>query len=289
MNVYCDLKTFKSYFQLTDTTYDTDLLDKLTDGSRDFDRDTARHFYSWEGTRYFPTGRFLATQRLAIDDLQSYSLVAVDVDGSGTYVTLDLTATPPDAFLLDDEFSINKLPFIYLEANPNGSRPDWGVDIRKGIKITGVFGYGNDYPRASYELLGDSVQDNPMTAVQLTLTVAAADKVSPGQTFRIESEQVFVSAFDTGTKIATVERGVNGTTAASHLQNTALYVYRYPQAVTHAVMIYAAREWRRRQSAYANRIENIMLGTVEVFKDSDPSYMNAVKRYRRYRLFGSRH
>jgi hypothetical protein len=106
-------------------------------------------------------------------------------------------------------------------------------------------------------------------------------------TFRVESEQMFVSAFVTGTKTATVTRGVNGTTAAVHALGTKIYVYRYPQAITHACMVYAAREWRRRQSAYANRIENVMLGTIEVFKDSDPSYTNEVKRYKRYRMFRS--
>ena len=42
MNSYADLKSFKSYFQLTETTYDADLLDKLIDGSRDVDKDTGR-------------------------------------------------------------------------------------------------------------------------------------------------------------------------------------------------------------------------------------------------------
>lgn len=287
MNSYCDLKTFKSYFQLTDTAYDVDLLDKLIDGSRDVEKDTARHYYSWEGTRYFATGKNMAIRRIPIDDLQSQSLVAVDIDGSGTFITLDLAKTPPDAFLLDDELSPNKLPLIYLEANSNGAYPTWGENIRKGIKITGVFGYGNDYPRAPYELVGDVVKDNPMTAVQLTLLVNLATQLSPGQTLRIDSEQMFVSAFDTGTKIATVTRGVNGTTAAAHTQNTVIYVYRYPQAITHAVMVYAAREWRRRQSAYANRVENVMLGTVEVYKDNDPSYINSIKRYKRPRMWRS--
>ena len=284
MNAYCDLKTFKSYFQLTETTYDVDLLQKLEDGSRDVEKDMARLFYSYVGTRYFGTGRFQAKRRITIDDLQSASEVAIDIDGSGNFITLDLAKTIPDAFLLDQQQQMNRTPYIYLEANPNGAYAEWGEAIRRGVKITGVWGYGNDWPAQATESLGDVVKDNPMTAVQLTMLVNAADKVSPGQTLLADTEQLYVSAFDTGTKIATVLRGVNGTTAAAHLQNTVLYVYRYPGPITHAVQIYAAREWRRRQSAYSNRIENPILGTVEVFKDKDPSYMSVVKAYRRPRF-----
>lgn len=288
MNSYCDLKAFKSYFQLVDTTYDADLLDKLIDGSRDVDIDMARHFYSWEGTRYFPTYKLQAIKRVGIDDLQSQSLVAIDVDGSGTFITLDLAKTIPDAFLLDDELTPNKLPYIYLEANDFGAYPVWGENIRKGIKITGVFGYGNDYPKPPYQALGETVQDNPMTDSQLFVTVAGVALCSPGQTYRIDSEQMFCTAFDTATKKATVIRAVNGTTAAAHLQNAVIYIYKYPQPIVHAVQVYAAREWRRRQSAYSNRIENVLLGTVEVFKDTDPSYASVVRKYKRYRMFGSR-
>lgn len=284
MNSYCDLKTFKSYFQITDTTYDVDLLQKLVDGSRDVEKDMARFFYSYLGTRYFATGRFQAKKRITIDDLQSYTEVAIDIDGSGNFITLDLAKTIPDAFLLDQQQETNKTPYIYLEANPNGAYPVWGEAVRRGVKITGVWGYGNDWPAPAYDSLGDTVQDNPMTAGQLTMLVSSASLVSPGQTLRADLEQMYVSAFDTGTKIATVKRAMNGTTAAAHLQNTVLYIYRYPEPITHAVQIYAAREWRRRQSAYSNRIENPILGTVEVFKDKDPSYMSVVKAYRRPRF-----
>ena len=283
MNSYVDLKTFKSYFQLDafNDTYDEALLEKIIDGSRDFDRDTARFFYSWEGTRYFPVGNYWGAARAFIEDLQSFTYVGVDIDGSGNYVSLDLTSSQPDAFLLDWEQKTNKLPYCYLEANRYGSRPSWGPNMRRGIKITGVFGYGDDYPSPAYTGLGNTVQDNPMTNSQTTVTLDNNNYASPGQNWRIDSEQVFVSAFNTGTKVATIIRGINGTVAASHLQGTTIYIYRFPKAVAHAVEIYAAREWRRRQSAYANRIENIMLGTIEVFKDTDPSWLSAVRKYRR--------
>lgn len=293
MNAYCDLKQFKSYFQIVDTTYDVDLLDKLIDGSRDVERDCARQFYSWEGTRYFATGRIPETlqsaRRFPIDDLQSASLVQVDLTGQGVYTTMDMSSVNPDVFLLDDELTPNKLPYIYVEANVNGNHADWGEHIRRAIKITGIFGYGNDYPRPPYEALGDTVADPAgMTSVQATMQVTLTTVVAPGQTLRLDSEQVFVTAFDTGTKIATLKRAMNGTTAATHSLGTVIYVYRYPQSITHAVMVYAAREWRRRQSAYANRIENVVLGTLEVFKDEDPSYRSSIQKYRRYRMFGSR-
>jgi hypothetical protein len=288
MNCYADITEFKSFFELkSGSSYEADYLRMVTEASRDVDRDTARHFYSWEGTRYFATGKNMSTLHLPIDDLQSYSAIAVDLDGSGTYVTLDLTKTPPDAMLLDDELTVNKLPYICLEANPSGSYPVWGESIRKAVRITGVFGYGNDYPGSPYENSGDKVDDNPMTISQTTLKLTSASLIAIGMTLRVESEQMFVSAFDTGTKTATVSRGVNGTTAASHVKDTAIYVYRFPEAISHATLIQAAREWRRRQSAYANRIENVILGTVEVFKDLDPSYHREISRYRRYRMWRS--
>jgi len=79
----------------------------------------------------------------------------------------------------------------------------------------------------SYSWLNDTYTDRTDTitdaftdTLSTTTAVATAANWQPGDIFLIESEQVWISAIS-GTTI-TVTRGFNGTTAASHVDNTAI-------------------------------------------------------------------
>ena len=74
--------------------------------------------------------------------------------------------------------------------------------------------------------------------------------MSPGDTLLIESEQLYVTAVS-GNNL-TAERGVNGTTAATHADDTAISRFVYPKQLVEAVVMQASRLWTRRASGFAD-------------------------------------
>lgn len=106
------------------------------------------------------------------------------------------------------------------------------------LELVGYRGYSYEV-----ETTGLTVQDNPMTNSTTTLTVTDAPDVGVGETLKIEDEQVRVTDQPT-TTVLTVERAVNGTTAAQHAQGTVIYRRRYPRAIEEATALRAIDLYR---------------------------------------------
>jgi len=94
---------------------------------------------------------------------------------------------------------------------------------------------------------GDTVQDSPLAATATTVTVNDVDGVdvfgrlprfAVGDHVQIGGEIMRVQAVDTATNILTVERGVKGTSAAAHAQNTSIRV-----AAIRTAAGYGLTEW----------------------------------------------
>jgi len=291
-NLYATLTDIKSAGLLnitaTTTTYDADLLDCLEEGSRQIDKDADRFFYIYEGTFYQDGG----ATRLILDwDVQTISTLKCDTDGDGVYestYTVDLNVTTsPDAFV----YPFNITPKTRLEANPWGSYGHFAPGIRKSVQITGVFGYGNDWPMpyiySSSTTVSASTAGTAFTSTSVLMTISTTGTFSSifsaGQTIKIAngttSEQMFVSEISTTS--LSVMRSVNGTVAGPATTGDVVYIYQYPKTIAKAVLIYAMRIWKRRESAFQNQVGNPELGTVTVWKGDDPDYQKAVKKYQK--------
>lgn len=94
------------------------------------------------------------------------------------------------------------------------------------LKLVGINSFVGENPK--YEWVEDvllstssTITDNPLTSGATTTTVAAGDgpNFQKGSLIQIDSEIMWVSA-DPATDTLTIVRGVAGTTAASHTQNT---------------------------------------------------------------------
>lgn len=121
------------------------------------------------------------------------------------------------------------------------------------IYVTGTWGWHPDYANAFDSV--DTVQNNPLTAAATSITVADADgtdlwgftpRFSPGNLIKIEDELIDVIAVNTSTDVLTVRRGRNGTTAAAHVQTTAISTYQVDEriqriATRQATLLYARR------------------------------------------------
>jgi hypothetical protein len=119
----------------------------------------------------------------------------------------------------------------------NGAAFNYDTTPVNAIDVTGIWGWHDDWAQA-WIASCDTVQNNPLSSSATTLTVAdsaGADangqtpRFQVGQLLRIEAEYVRVTAVNTATHVLTIQRGANGTTAASHTQNTAIAVYCPPR------------------------------------------------------------
>ena len=221
---------------ITGTANDDRLLALAEAASDVIDRWCNRHFYALKATLRFD-GNGEAT--LGVPDLVSvvgggvrtydgYGAGATVWD-AGDYELLPFDANPTSAG------SASSRPYTRLLATGAGDRACFPLG-RGNVEVSGVWGWGQRLRRATET--ANAVSDGAATAVTLN---AHAD-VSPGHTLLIGEEQVYVRARVRNT--LTVERGVNGTTAAAIAAKSAIDIYEYPPAVSEAALQLAIRMWQ---------------------------------------------
>jgi hypothetical protein len=145
----------------------------------------------------------------------------------------------------------------------------WGV---QNAAITGVWGYNADYANAW--LAVDTLAAAIITTTATTLTVANVDgdnpygespRISAGNVIQIDSEWMDVIATDIITNTVTVIRGVNGSTAATHLISAPVAVYQVDEAIRRAVVRQVAFQYARQGAFDTVRISDF--STVTFPKD----------------------
>lgn len=119
--------------------------------------------------------------------------------------------------------------------------------------ISGVWGYHRRYAQAWAAV--DTLTAAIVSTTATTLTVADVDgvdeagltpRISAGNLLRIDDELVEVTETNTSANVITARRGVNGTTAATHLNAAAVSVFRPEETIRRTVarqagMLYARR------------------------------------------------
>jgi len=249
----------KGYLDLeSNTDYDTTLLRMLESASEDIDHMCYRHFDCIEGTIYCDgSGRTL----IPAEDILSITSMKLDMDGSRQWAT-DCPTT--DYFLYP--INGNSLyPKTYLRMALNSTCGTFAPGILSGVKITGVFGHGDGNSATPYKDSGISI--TVATTTGTTLTLSAEGTLQPGHTIRVESEQIYIQAVSSnGTKTATVDRAVNGTTGAVHSTAKA-YIYQYPGPITESVLLLATNWWKQRENPTVFRSGNSITGEYEITTD----------------------
>jgi len=244
MNLYSDLTTLKADLSITATTDDARLLSCLGVASRFIDSFTNRTFYVESGTKGIKYFDGEGEDYLLIPDLLTITSVGEDSDGDNDYTDY--------AWVVDNDYFLyppNKYPKTCLEVNWNG---DYAVFTRgtHNYKIVGTWGYGNGISTTPY--LTTAITVTVATAAGTTLTLSAEGTIKAGHTILVNTEQMYISAVTSnGTKGATAERGVNGTTAA--IQDAkAASIYEYPSDVSQGCLIVAERLFETRGKVFAS-------------------------------------
>lgn len=267
---YLSLDALKRSVNLTSTDADVELRQVLEGATRTINDETHRTFQPYTATLYFDA---IHSDYLTFPvDLLAITSLKTDDDGEGVYentwtVNTDYILSPVNA-------AASKEPFWKIERaryNPTYSFPQ---SIQRGIQIVGLWGYWLDL-----------VTLTPTTseAIDLTETVIDVSASSPIEvldTILIDSEQMYVTARDlvSATKTITVERAVNGTTAATHSTSAAIQRYRYPDRIVTTCRQLAARDFRltdaplgidgiqSNQTAYVDRIYPQIRETYEHYR-----------------------
>jgi len=105
------------------------------------------------------------------------------------------------------------------------------------LSILGEWGYTADTLSVT---TADAIGSTTATSVSVT----SATDLGPAQTVLIDSEQLYITAISGNT--LTVQRGVNGTTAATHSGGAGLTRYDYPELIVQACLDIAKLTFRNR-------------------------------------------
>ena len=144
-----------------------------------------------------------------------------------------------DFFLMPYNFS----PKTILKLNEDTTK---GLDAgQQTLSILGSWGYTADTVSVT---TSDAISSTTATSASVT----SASNLGPAQTILVDSEQLYITSISGNT--LTVERGVNGTTAATHSGGASLYRYDYPELVVQACLDLSKIVFRDRDMGAATSI-----------------------------------
>jgi hypothetical protein len=156
---------------------------------------------------------------VAVPDLLSATELATDT-GSGAYTTL-WAAT--DYYLDPRDNPVEGKPYSRVVRATGGRYTFPAYIYGGGVRLTGSWGYSDATEPTGASLSAGVIPTAPI------VPVTDATLVSPGDTLLLEAEQVYVLSISANN--LTCQRGVNGTTAATHAGATPVSRYVYPAAV----------------------------------------------------------
>lgn len=260
-NLYTDLTAFKRRFA-GDSTLDSvdaaELEAVIEASSRRVDAACRRRFYVKTGTRVRHGN---GENAIPIPDLVAETSIKLDEDGDRAF---ELTLTQGTDYYLERHGyeDPDAIPFTLLRLDEvNGSRSTFLNRLRL-VEIIGRWGFTEE--RETLVSLAAEALDETETAFDID----DGTEVAVGQTIQVDTEDMYISAISTNT--LTVTRGVNNTTAATHLDDAPIKRFIWVPEVREATLILAGRLWKRRETGYANVIANPVVGQFETFKRTDP-------------------
>ena len=275
-------RTLAEGIQPTTDDYDDLLMDLCNDISRFIDEYCRRSFYPLLATRYYDGED--SRDDLWIDPAISITTVSMSSDDGSTYTAMastDWIATQATDYNHPGSYNL-------LRIDENGDYSYW-YRGQRSIKVLGVFGYHGDRD-AAWEDSSDEVENDPLASDGTSLTVNDIDgadlfgkkpRFQRGQLLRIESEYVEVSAVNKGAETATIIRGRNGTTAASHIQNKQIDIYRPPAAVRRAAAIQASIQMQRGFQGFGDSRAQPEIGQLFFIKKLDPQAELMLRSFRK--------
>lgn len=203
----------------TETDSDKDLLRRVQEASHLIESLTQRRYCPQLLTRSVPLEP--SVPRLLILPADLLELHAVS-DAGGSHDIENIQLLPDD----------RDAPASILRLAPSAAfRLDHSA--APAVTVVGIWGWHDRWTQA-WRDSGDTIRDNALSASAATISVADTageenDGFTPrfqvGHLLRIEAEYLRVTAIDRQNHRLTVQRGVQGTAAASHRQESKIETY----------------------------------------------------------------
>ncbi len=270
MHSYVGRNDLKQSLGSTLANEDIALRRALEGVSEQIDRWLDRTFQPYQASRVYTAADAWS---LTVDDLLSVSAVRFDQDGDRTY---EVALTTSDWELGPVNAPVRREPYQFVDMQPNGS---YRFDrTRRGVQIAGTWGYWQELGNVGARL------STTLDATSTSFALASSTTLQPQQTVLLGSEQIYIGELSTA-GVASVERGVNGTSATSHTTADAISVYRYPPPITEACRLQTLRLHKRKDAPLG-----IVSGGLDMREDVvevmrfDPDVEQLLKTYRRYRF-----
>ena len=259
MNVYATIDELKRYIGLdilTDTKQDDLLLRFTIQASRMFDTFTTngimpkRRFYPTLATKDFDHPSEDPAVLQLYDDL-------LEVTTLTTKNGLTIISSS-DYNLKTANGTYNQTPYREIKLRIDGTTTAFEFDGTPDAanQVLGFWGYHDSWADA-WEDSSDTVQDNPISSSATTLTVTDVDgddingipnRFKRQQTIQIEDEILWITDTNVTDDTLTVRRGMNGTTAAAHVQTTTINVFKPMDDIVEAMQALGAYLHRRKDS-----------------------------------------
>ena len=137
-------------------------------------------------------------------------------------------------------------PYTGMKWKDSGDTDPWGETGQKVLAIAGEWGWYDD--TFSTTTLDGAITD----AAATSFDVASAALISAGHTLLVGTERIYVESVSSNT--LTVERGVAGSTAATHLTGATVSRYSYPAAVKQACLDLTRLGWVDRTGGLVDEV-----------------------------------
>lgn len=225
MNWYATYKDIEAQAALPAGSASATVMESFLEAaSRVIDEYCRRFFYIETATKYFDG---VNDTRLKLPDFLSLTAFTADTERDLTWDGETWTANTD--YYVSGMSNIHDYPKRFVCLAPSSTKAF--VEGDNYYKVVGQWGYGNG-TSSPWKTITPTGTVADATGTTLTISGAVADgSLYTGHTLLVESEQMFVTSYTgTGTSV-TVERGVNGTTAAAH-SSKAIARALYPTKVT---------------------------------------------------------
>ena len=275
-NGYCTLAELKAYLKPTgqaltvDSGEDAMIEGLIETASRRVEILTGHLFYPRIETYYYdvPLSRIL----LFGDDLLEI-ITLTNGDGntiaSTEYKFIPANIYPKSALILTDISS------TFWQTGTNSSS-------QQVISLQAYWGYREKYSMRGWKSAG-TLGAAMTTTTGLTYTMTAGHTLEPGggQIVKIDNE-LMQSASSAATSLVVVARGDNGSTAATHTNGTAVYVWQHQADINELAIEVTNMMYKSRHGQNAESVSTITAGGVVVTPRSLPIWaQEVIARYKR--------
>ena len=247
INSYATTQEFKNFkTQRAQSTINTDAADDLVIGSllesasRYIDDQCRRKFYPSIETRYFNVPEDQNNDLLLFVDADLLEITTLTNGDTTTITSTSYNLLPRN---VSPKYGIKLIPTsnIYWMNDSTGN----GEFV---IPVYGVWGFHNNYSQRAWQNVGTLGSDLNISSLSATLTAGHA--VLTDMLVKIDSELMLVSV-STNT-MTILNRGENGSTAATHSSGAVVYAWIPQPEIKNAVLLIASNMYSARAGQVAN-------------------------------------